>query len=204
MITVTARVAPEKAAFRPALPSRSYAGLQPEKTMATYAEMYRDPRWQRKRLEVMERAGFACQECSSTTKTLNVHHRLYRKGAAPWAYEDSELMCLCEDCHSEHHDHRKAIDAELAEADLFEIPILHALLVGFRMGMVAESGVPEKYVDKKLFPGDASVHAYWCGRVANAFADLGTEQVEDFFHLFRELNPEGFAEMVNKAHFRKK
>jgi hypothetical protein len=67
--------------------------------MTPYAELLRDPRWQRKRLEVMERDGFACVECRSTTRTLNVHHRYYERGAAPWEYPDAAFVTLCEDCH---------------------------------------------------------------------------------------------------------
>ena len=47
----------------------------------------------------MSRDGFACQGCKSSSKTLNVHHALYRKGFQPWGYELSELITLCEDCH---------------------------------------------------------------------------------------------------------
>lgn len=47
----------------------------------------------------MESADFRCSYCGSDTKTLNVHHRFYRKGAEPWDYELEELICLCDECH---------------------------------------------------------------------------------------------------------
>ncbi len=65
----------------------------------TYWEMLRDPRWQEKRLRIMGRAGFTCEECGDKTTTLNVHHRYYAKGRKPWEYEDESLACLCEPCH---------------------------------------------------------------------------------------------------------
>jgi hypothetical protein len=65
----------------------------------SYADLLRDPQWQRKRLEVMQAAGFACAECGDTTTTLNVHHTYYAKGRKPWEYELDELRCLCEPCH---------------------------------------------------------------------------------------------------------
>ena len=65
----------------------------------SYYEKLRDPRWQRKRLEVLERDGWACQLCDENTKTLNVHHRLYEKGRDPWDYPVETLVTLCEDCH---------------------------------------------------------------------------------------------------------
>jgi 5-methylcytosine-specific restriction endonuclease McrA len=65
-----------------------------------YWEKLKDPRWQRKRLEIMERDKFACRHCRSTDNTLNVHHRIYGKGLAPWDYGDHILITLCEDCHN--------------------------------------------------------------------------------------------------------
>ena len=65
----------------------------------TYAEKLKDPRWQKKRLEIMSRDKFTCQKCDDATKTLNVHHRYYFKGAMPWDYPDNALVTLCEPCH---------------------------------------------------------------------------------------------------------
>lgn len=63
---------------------------------------YRDPRWQKKRLKIMERDEFACVSCNTKEDTLNVHHRVpYKKDAKPWEYEDDELITLCEECHKE-------------------------------------------------------------------------------------------------------
>lgn len=67
--------------------------------MATYYEKLKDPRWQKRRFEVMNRAQFACQICHADNKTLNVHHHAYRRGFNPWDYADSEMSCLCRDCH---------------------------------------------------------------------------------------------------------
>lgn len=66
----------------------------------SYSEKLRDPRWQKKRLEVMQRDKFTCQECDTADKTLNVHHCFYEWGHEPWDYPDSSLVTLCEDCHS--------------------------------------------------------------------------------------------------------
>lgn len=70
----------------------------PKKAL-TYSEKLRDPRWQKKRLEVMERDEFTCVTCGRKDKTLNVHHWYYRKGNEPWDYPTESLVCLCEDCH---------------------------------------------------------------------------------------------------------
>lgn len=71
--------------------------------MSEFFEAYKDPRWQRKRLEIMQREDFACERCGSKEETLNVHHAFYRKGKKPWEYESSILHCLCESCHNEAH-----------------------------------------------------------------------------------------------------
>jgi hypothetical protein len=70
----------------------------------TYFEKLKDPRWQRKRLEIMERDDFTCVSCGNKEKTLNVHHKTYRKGAEPWDYEDGNFMTLCEPCHEQSHE----------------------------------------------------------------------------------------------------
>jgi len=66
---------------------------------STYSEKLRDPRWQRKRLEIMSRDNFSCQNCGSTTETLNVHHKAYLPKTQPWDYADHFLVTLCERCH---------------------------------------------------------------------------------------------------------
>jgi hypothetical protein len=81
-----------------------------------YRLQLKDPRWQRRRLERLQLAHFACEECASTKKTLHVHHKKYRTGAPPWDYVDSELEVLCEDCHeARHFEKPSAADMELEE-----------------------------------------------------------------------------------------
>lgn len=65
----------------------------------TYSEKLKDPRWQKKRLEILERDEWTCQGCSATDKTLHIHHIRYDKRCNPWNYPDEMLMTLCEECH---------------------------------------------------------------------------------------------------------
>lgn len=69
-------------------------------TKQSYSELLRDPRWQKRRLEILNRDEFTCQNCCDSKTTLNVHHCYYEKGRAPWEYEDSSLVTLCEPCHA--------------------------------------------------------------------------------------------------------
>ena len=67
-----------------------------------YLNEYKDPRWQKKRLEILDRDGWKCRKCQSEEKTLHVHHWLYIKGREIWEYDDGLLTTLCEDCHKEY------------------------------------------------------------------------------------------------------
>ena len=62
-----------------------------------------DPRWQRKRLEIMERDNFNCACCGSQFSKLNVHHLYYLKGLEPWEYDNEALVTLCNPCHEFAH-----------------------------------------------------------------------------------------------------
>lgn len=70
----------------------------------TYYEKLRSPQWQKKRLEIMQRDEFTCQQCFDKDTTLNVHHKNYTKGAEPWEYEDDNFITLCECCHKVNHE----------------------------------------------------------------------------------------------------
>lgn len=72
----------------------------------TYWEKLKDPRWQRKRLEVLEANDFLCQKCFDGESTLHVHHKEYFKGHEPWEYEMDQLTVLCESCHESHHEYK--------------------------------------------------------------------------------------------------
>lgn len=72
-------------------------------TKKTYYEKLKDPRWQKKRLEVMESNDFSCEVCGDNEKTLNVHHKEYFKNKEPWDYDKRQLVCICESCHEQEH-----------------------------------------------------------------------------------------------------
>jgi len=67
--------------------------------VSEYAEKLRDPRWQKKRLKILERDEWACQICHDSESTLVVHHRIYIAKTEPWDYPDDLLVTLCENCH---------------------------------------------------------------------------------------------------------
>lgn len=80
----------------------------------TYSEKLKDPRWQKKRLEVLNRDNFTCISCGSDKHTLHVHHQLYQRGLEPWDYDTNLLITLCEFCH-ESEEQLKSSDSEFIE-----------------------------------------------------------------------------------------
>lgn len=71
--------------------------------MGSYADKLRDPRWQKRRLEIMQRDKFRCVECSDDKNMLHVHHTRYLKNTDPWDYPNCLLTTLCESCHQALH-----------------------------------------------------------------------------------------------------
>lgn len=97
----------------------------------SYAELLLDPRWQKKRLEVMGAAGFVCEHCGDDQETLHVHHKAYRRGAKPWEYETHELMCLCHRCHGIWHEQKDAIDFAIGRMSFDDL----ARLAGYALAI---------------------------------------------------------------------
>ena len=78
-----------------------------------YTDKLKHPNWQKKRLRIMDRAGFRCEICNSADITLHVHHGYYERGVDPWEYPDDTLYCICEECHRTVEANKLAIYKEL-------------------------------------------------------------------------------------------
>lgn len=134
--------------------------------LSRYAELLRDPRWQERRLRIMEAAKFSCVNCGTTEKTLAVHHKIYIRGRKPWEYEDHLLECICEDCHTRTHNKRTELDCVLAmttDAELDQaigyIKALYSLLFNQHDEFTMESweqaaGFLDAYGSVKMKPSD--------------------------------------------------
>jgi hypothetical protein len=64
-----------------------------------FMDQYKDPRWQKKRLEILQRDDFTCVMCGDKEHMLHIHHEEYIQGNKPWEYENDKLTTLCEECH---------------------------------------------------------------------------------------------------------
>lgn len=78
-----------------------------------YWQQLLDPRWQKRRLEILNRAGFKCECCGDSENTLNIHHRYYERGLMAWEYPDAALVSVCADCHELLADAERIILREL-------------------------------------------------------------------------------------------
>lgn len=80
----------------------------------TYSEKLKDPRWQKKRLEILNRDEFTCQMCLDKESTLHVHHGYYEKNYNPWDYDSNTLHTVCENCHLEIEGVKRDLHMEMA------------------------------------------------------------------------------------------
>lgn len=132
-----------------------------------YAEQLRHPKWQKKRLEVLQEAEFTCQCCGDSDSPLHVHHRRYVKGRMPWEYGGNELVVVCGSCHGVEHEARKLV----LEALLLAIPgaideaRIAALIAGYLS--VANPPLQNAVPSKDLLEAcEIEKHAYSAGIAA--------------------------------------
>lgn len=100
----------------------------------TYSEKLKDPRWQKRRLELLEAAGWKCFQCKTESKTLHVHHGVYRKCVEPWEYESEVLHVLCEECHTEAEEGRQKLYDALGKVHPHTVAVLGESLEHIRSG----------------------------------------------------------------------
>lgn len=118
-----------------------------------YFEKLKDPRWQRKRLEIFQRDDFTCQSCGSKNKTLHAHHLCYFKGHDPWDYDNFFIITLCEDCHEIfHNEHgfseyflKKKFDRISFELENFEEQKAYDISGIFRFFKVDHASIPSDF-----------------------------------------------------------
>lgn len=84
--------------------------------MKTYEEKLKDPRWQKKRLEILERDNWMCQECRDEDSTLIVHHIDYLPNRDPWDYPNILLITLCKECHEFDRKERPGLEKAVISA----------------------------------------------------------------------------------------
>lgn len=113
----------------------------------TYLELLKDPRWQKRRLEIFERDGFACTNCESKLNTLHLHHIRYSIGN-PWDAPDEYLTTLCEICHMAEEKYKRENPSlkEISENTL--IPCFKLLVIAVNIGFL-EKRKEQRFLDFK-------------------------------------------------------
>ena len=132
--------------------------LKRSKMSTSYSEKLKDPRWQKKRLNVFNRDKFTCQICGDSKNTLNVHHLSYSKGKEPWNYDDINLITLCNECHDREHDFSAQINdliESIRSRGVTSIEILSLL----------------ETVDEHLYLEDNRIIQSICGDESGAFEE---------------------------------
>lgn len=144
MFVSAARLATEEADFRPALPMSLLPGVNGTHmtTKMTYSEQLAHPKWQKKRLEMLNSAGWVCSQCACDDVTLHVHHKRYIKGRMAWEYEDADLVVLCKKCHESHHEAQDALK-RILRLRFAEDILVEDFAFGFFAGLLAPFGSVE-------------------------------------------------------------
>lgn len=95
----------------------------------SYLEKLRDPRWQKVRLQILERAQWKCECCENDKLTLHIHHLVYSHGE-PWEAPPETLEALCEECHQWREDKNRLFEGRSL------LPTRKAMLV---FGIITEA-----------------------------------------------------------------
>ncbi len=123
----------------------------------SYSDKLLDPRWQKKRLEILQRDDFCCQMCFDSENTLAVHHRYYWPNYEPWEYDNDAYVTLCRSCHdSETESMPKSCDRLIhalkrAGFTAYNIQFLADAMDGFKMQHISDV-VTEVYAESLVSP----------------------------------------------------
>ena len=68
-----------------------------------YKDQLEHPKWQKKRLHILDRDDWQCQCCFDRDLMLTVHHKVYDKSLMAWEYPDKDYITLSKLCHDDLH-----------------------------------------------------------------------------------------------------
>lgn len=117
-----------------------------------YSDKLKDPRWQKKRLEILQRDDFSCRKCSDMSSTLHIHHKYYTKDVEPWDYKDDCFITLCDTCHLLIEAFKKAGNCNINDFKILKLvgsyaPVLFVKYRGRTLIINIEDGEPNILID---------------------------------------------------------
>lgn len=71
-----------------------------------YVDLLNTYEWSRKRIEILIRDNFKCQECNIYHERLEVHHNYYITDKLPWDIRNEALVTLCREHHQNRHNNK--------------------------------------------------------------------------------------------------
>lgn len=86
-----------------------------------YSYQLKSPKWQKKRLDILNLRGFKCEKCNCEENQLHVHHRFYLKNRKAWEYDNDVFQVLCYICHENEHKKEDQQKFEISDIWLFFI-----------------------------------------------------------------------------------
>ena len=123
----------------------------------SYSLKLKDPRWQRKRLEILQRDNFQCTCCGDTESEIHVHHSYYEYGKEIWDYEDSTLFTLCSDCHYAHTISQKKIKEMMRTIQYDQLYIFEKVVSYCSLMNPYDLDLVNKFCDKLINKDGASL-----------------------------------------------
>jgi hypothetical protein len=97
---------------------------------------YQDPRWQQRRLEILQRDQWTCQRCGQREHSLQVAHLGYLPDWPPWELPPQQFCTLCRPCHTATVEERRAWQAHYRQR-LWALPLLGGALYEPLDGLLA-------------------------------------------------------------------
>lgn len=146
-----------------------------------YYEKLRDPRWQKRRLEIMQRDNFKCVDCGNGESTLNVHHTYYLKATDPWDYDNHCLKTLCEPCHNHRHDQMEQLGRALSMMGVTHL----AAVAGFAKQLYfITGGKSERFDGYRADPTLSALHSLYSESQCQGAMMAACGGLEDFNAFF--------------------
>lgn len=136
-----------------------------------YLKQYKNPKWQKIRLEILQRDNFACQICGEDESELHVHHRNYIYGKNVWEYEYTDLITLCNECHQQE---------KLVMKDVLNQFVLGIKRTMFSSEIISLDASLAYMSHKSKYPNDVAINAL-CWILENNF----DQRIEEYFNAIK-------------------